>query len=238
MIGLLVAADEPLVRWGWIADHLDDVWERTQQHVTLTVVSVAAGLAISSLLVVLGLRWRWTVAPITWVAGVLYTIPSLALFGILVPITGLGTTTALIALTSYTVLILFRNILAGIDAVPSAVRDAADGMGYTPRRRLLRVEIPLALPTIIAGLRLASVTVVGLATIATLVGAGGYGVFIEDGLNRRFPTPIVLGAVLSVVLALLVDAGFVLIGRVFTPWRSRSAQSSRPRPPQASVPGL
>jgi osmoprotectant transport system permease protein len=161
-----------------------------------------------------------------WALGltnVIQTIPSLALFGFLIPFTGLGLLTAEIALVSYTILILVRNIVAGIDGVPRAVREAADGMGYTRRRRLWTVELPLALPTIIAGLRIASVTIIGLVTIAALVGIGGYGTFIDDGLSRNFSTPIVLGAVLSVALALLVDVAFAALLWVLTPWRRRAA---------------
>jgi osmoprotectant transport system permease protein len=208
-----------LIWWGWVGDHLDDIWERTVEHVQLTVIALVFGCLISFTLALVAVRVRWTYPPIRRVASILYTIPSIALFALLIPFTGLGMVTAEIALVSYTILILVSNTVAGLDAVPASVKEAADGMGYTRRRRLLRVELPLALPTIIAGVRIASVTVIGLVTVAALIGSGGYGALIEDGLRRNFPTPIVVGTVLSVALALLVDASLALIQRLLTPWR-------------------
>ncbi len=222
MTGPALAA-EPLIRWDWIGSHGDEIWQRTVEHLTLTVAAVGIGFVISFGLALIALRWRATFTPITVVTGIMYTIPSVALFSLLVPITGLGTVTALIPLTSYTLLILVRNIVAGVDAVPPAVRDAANGMGLTGAERLRRVELPLALPTIVAGLRIASVTVIGLVTIAALVGSGGYGVLIKDGLGRAFPTPILVGGALSVVMAIVFDGIYVLVGRALTPWEhSRS----------------
>ncbi|CAN5377176.1 ABC transporter permease [soil metagenome] len=220
-VGLLANDARSFIWWDWIFRRPDEIWRRTVEHVQMTVAAVALGLAISTLLALLAVRYRWTYAPITWVANLLYTIPSLALFAVLIPYTGLGFRTALIPLVTYTILILVRNIVAGIDGVPASVREAADGMGYTRLRRLWSVELPLALPTIVAGIRIASVTVIGLVTITALIGQGGYGAFINDGLNRQFPTPIVLGATLSVVLAVLVDALLVVVERLLTPWRRR-----------------
>jgi osmoprotectant transport system permease protein len=208
-----------LIWWGWVGDHLDDIWQRTIEHVQLTVVALVFGCAISFALALLAVRVRWTYRPITRVASILYTIPSLALFALLIPFTGLGMVTAEIALVSYTILILVSNAVAGLESVPDAVKEAADGMGYTRARRLATIEIPLALPTIIAGVRVASVTVIGLVTVAALVGNGGYGALIDDGLRRNFPTPIVVGTVLSVTLALLVDDALALTQRLLTPWR-------------------
>jgi osmoprotectant transport system permease protein len=170
---------------------------------------------------VLALRRRMTYTPITWFAGVLYTIPSLALFALLVPLTGLTTLTAEIGLVSYTLLILVRNIVAGIDGVPPAVRDAAVAMGYTPARMFFEIELPLATPVIVAGLRIATVTTVGLVTITALIGQGGYGYFIDDGLRRFFNTPLFLGSILSVALAIALDTGLVLAERALTPWSRR-----------------
>lgn len=212
---------DAFIWWDWIWRRPDEIWQRTVEHVQLTALAVAIGFAISIVLSIVAVRYRWTYAPITWIGNLLYTIPSLALFGLLIPVTGLGRTSALIALVSYTILILVRNIVAGLDGVPAAVNEAADGLGYTRLRRLLGVEVPLALPTIIAGLRIASVTVVGLVTITALIGYGGYGAFINDGLNRRFPTPIVLGTVLSVALAIVIDVALVVLERLLTPWRRR-----------------
>lgn len=217
----LLANNRSFIWWEWIFRRPGEIWQRTVEHVQMTVVAVGIGLIISTGLAMVAIRYRWTYAPITWIGNVLYTIPSLALFVFLIPYTGLGFTTAQIGLVSYTILILVRNIVAGIDGVPRAVVEAADGMGYTRVRRLWSVELPLALPTIVAGIRIASVTVIGLVTITALIGMGGYGAFINDGLNRRFPTPIVLGAALSVLLAVLVDAVLVIVQRVLTPWSRR-----------------
>jgi osmoprotectant transport system permease protein len=214
--------------WGWVADHLEEVRTATFEHLRLTVIAVAVGFVISAALSLVAVRWRWTFAPITWVTGVVYTIPSLALFTLLVPITGLGTTlTAEIALVGYTLLILVRNIVAGIDGVPAAVRDAADGMGYTRWRRLLTVEVRLAIPAIIAGLRIATVTTVGLVTVTSLVGLGGYGSFIKEGLSRQFSTEILLGGGLSVLLALAFDVVLVVLERLLTPWVRHGRRPSR-----------
>lgn len=218
----MIAAQKPLIDWGWVGDHLDEIRVATLEHLRLTLIAVAAGLVVAAVLSFVGLRWRRTLGPITWTTGVIYTIPSLALFTFLVPIFGLGSTIAAeIALVSYTLLILIRNIVAGIDGVDPSVRDAATGMGYTPGERLLRVELPLALPTIIAGVRIAAVTTVGLVTVTGLIGLGGYGGFINAGLKRQFPTQIIVGGGLSVVMATTLDVLLLLLERSLTPWRRR-----------------
>lgn len=217
MSGVVVGA-EPLVRWQWIADHTDEIRELTVEHLKLTAVAVGVGFAIAMTLALVALRWRWTYGPIAGFTGLLYSIPSLALFAALVPITGLGFRTAEIGLVSYTLLILLRNIVAGIDAVPAPVREAADGMGMERWRRFLTVDLRLATPTIIAGLRIATVTTIGLVTVTALVGNGGYGVFINDGLERTFPTPIILGSGLSIAMAVTFDVAFVGVERLLTPW--------------------
>jgi len=212
---------DSFIWWAWVADHTDDIWERTVQHLVLTGIAIGVGLVLSVVLSAVALRYRRSQAPITWGAGILYAIPSLALFGFLVPITGASLLTAEIALVSYCLLILIQNVVAGVDGVPDSVRDAADGMGYTPMRRFVRVELPLALPEIITGLRVATVTVIGLVTVTALIGHGGFGAFINDGLDRRFSTPIVVGIVGSVTLALIADVIFVVIQRALTPWTRR-----------------
>jgi osmoprotectant transport system permease protein len=158
--------------------------------------------------------------PVTAVTGILYTIPSLAAFALLVPIFGFSMLVAFVPLTTYTLLILFRNIVAGFQGVPSEVLEAADGMGYRPRERLLHVELPLAVPLMITGVRLAAVTLIGLATVASILGSsfGGLGQLITEGLQTFFPTKYVLGGVLSVVLALVVDLVLVRVERIATPW--------------------
>lgn len=216
--------------WEWVSDHLDEVWANTLEHLRLTVIAVVIGFAIASVLAAVALRWRWTLSPITWVTGILYTIPSVALFTILVPITGLGTTlTAEIALVAYTLLILVRNIVAGIEGVPAAVKEAADGMGYTRWRRIVAVDLRLAMPVIVAGLRIATVTVVGLVTVTALIGLGGYGSFINDGLQRRFNTPVVLGAGLSILMATALDVVLVAVERLSSPWSRADRRRRVPR---------
>lgn len=213
---------DPLVRWEWVWDHTGDVWARTLQHLSLTGVAVGIGFVIAMALSALALRWRRTYAPITWTAGFLYTIPSLALFALLVPFTGLTFLTAEIGLVSYTLLILVRNIVAGIDGVPASAREAALGMGYTRWRMFAAVELPLALPVIVAGLRIAVVTIIGLVTVTALIGQGGYGFFILDGLRRNFRTPLILGSALSVAMAVSIDLALLGAERLLTPWRRRT----------------
>jgi len=217
-------ADEPLVDWKWVFEHLDDLWAATYQHLQLTIIAVLVGLVISAVVSLLIYRDRRFYGPLVGVAGFLYTIPSLALFALLVPITGLSILTAEIALVSYTLLILIRNIMAGLDGVPREMREAADGMGYTTWQRLARVEFPLALPVIVAGLRIATVTIIGLVTVAGLIGQGGLGALMIRGFSRNFPTQIYLGAFLTVVLALLADAALLLLQRALTPWTRSGAR--------------
>jgi osmoprotectant transport system permease protein len=225
VIGVVAQADlrDQLVSWEWISRRYDQIWDATLSHLWLTAFAVGVGFLIAVVLSAIALRWRRTYAPITWFTGFLYTIPSLALFAFLVPIMGLGFYTAQVALVSYTLLILVRNIVAGVDGVSPAVKEAADGMGYTTMRRFFAVDLRLATPTIVAGIRIAAVTVIGLVTITALIGEGGYGVFILDGLNRNFSTPIVLGTMLSVILAVTVDLLLVGVERALTPWSRRKA---------------
>jgi osmoprotectant transport system permease protein len=204
----------------WTLGHLAQIWERIVQHFQLIVVPLLVGIVISLILAVWAVRRRWVYAPITLITGVLYTIPSLAAFAVLRPITGLSFITAWIPLTAYTLLILFRNFTAGFTSVPSEILEAAEGMGYTRRQRLFRVELPLAIPLMIAGIRLASVTTIGLATIVAVLGDqfGGLGQLITEGIQTFFPTKYLLGAVISVVLAVGADFLFVRLERLITPW--------------------
>jgi osmoprotectant transport system permease protein len=209
-----------VIDWEWAVGHLDDLAWRTLQHLIFTGIAVGAGFAISLGLAIVALRRRRLRGAIVTASGVLYTIPSLALFAALVPITGLSILTAEIPLTLYTLLIFLRNILAGLDGVPADVIEAADAMGYTGRARLVRVELPLALPLVIAGVRLASVSTIGLVTVSGILGDrfGGLGFFIFEGYAHVFPTEVLFGAVPSVVLALLVDVVLQRIQRRLTPW--------------------
>ena len=215
-------AEEPFVRWDWILDRTDRIWALTVDHLVLTGIAIGVGFGISLVLALVALRWRRTMNPIVWTTGIMYTIPSLALLAFLVPFTGLSRLTAEIALVSYTLLILVRNIVAGVDGVPAGVREAAVAMGYRRWRVIREVELPLALPVIVAGLRIATVTIIGLVTITALIpGQGGLGSLILDGLRRNFPTPIVVGSVLSIALAVLLDVLLVGVGWVLTPWQRR-----------------
>ena len=222
-----LAANGPdsFIWWDWVDRHREDIKTATLEHLRLTLIAVGVGFVISAVLAVIALRFRWMYAPIAWVTGFLYTIPSLALFVLLVPLTGFTTLTGEIGLVSYTLLILIRNIVDGVDGVPASVKEAADGMGYRPARRFLAVDLRLATPTIIAGLRIATVTTIGLVTVTGLIGLGGYGSLINDGLKRTFSTPIVVGAGLSVLMAIVLDAALVLLQRTLTPWSRRRAAS-------------
>ena len=206
----------------WIVDN----WHRYEhpfwQHVYLTLIALLIGFAIAGGLAIFAYRRRWLIPPITTVTGVMYTIPSLSLFFLLQPITGRGDTTALIALVSYTLLIIFRNVLAGLDNVAPETRDAARGLGLTDRQMLWRIELPLALPEIMAGLRIAATTTVGLATLAFFAGAGGLGGAIFSDLN--FKSNVVVGGGLCVLLAVVLDMLILGVQRVLTPWqRARAA---------------
>jgi osmoprotectant transport system permease protein len=217
------------IRWDWIADNLDVILLAIWQHIVLTAVPLAVGFVISLGLAIWAVRRPRVYGPITAVTGVLYTIPSLAAFALLVPVFGFSMLVAFIPLTTYTLLILFRNIVAGFQGVPRDVLEAADGMGYRSRERLLRVEIPLAVPLMITGIRLAALTLIGLATVASILGSsfGGLGQLITEGLQTFFPTKYVLGAVLSVLLAFVVDFALVRVERLATPWaRARAAEAA------------
>jgi len=206
----------------WIVHHLDRYVSPFWQHLFLVAVSVTLGFVIAFGLALVAHRWRHLVSPFTQITGILYTIPSLAFFFLLLPITGRGNTTALIALTAYTLLILFRNIIDGLDGVPDEARDAGRGMGLTSRQLLWRVELPLALPAIMAGLRIAATTTVGLAALATFAGAGGLG--DQMASQKEFISNIAVGGGLCVLMAVALDAILLLAQRLLTPWsRVRTA---------------
>ena len=221
----VVAVADPWVRWDWVRDHTGVVTSDLGQHLRLTAVALLVGLAIALPLGVLAHRWRRAGTPILAVAGVVYTVPSLALFALLVPRLGLSTTTAEVGLVGYTLLILIRNIVTGLDGVPDDVLEAARGMGFTRGRMLWRIELPLAVPAIVAGVRIATVTTIGLVTVTALIGQGGLGQLMLDGLTRDFRTPLVVGAVLSVALASLADVALLGAQGLVTPW-SRSGRSA------------
>jgi osmoprotectant transport system permease protein len=200
----------------WMADNLDRYLTPLWQHVFLTLVSVAIGFAIAFGLALLAHRRRWLAPPITHITGVLYTLPSVALFFLLLPLTGRGNTTAIIALVAYTLLILFRNIMGGFENVPVETRDAGRGMGLTPRQLLWRVELPLALPEIMAGLRIAVTTTVGLGSLAFLAGAGGLGEALFADINFR--SNVLIAGGLAVALAVVLDLVVLIAQKLMTPW--------------------
>jgi osmoprotectant transport system permease protein len=208
------------VDWGWVTSHLDAMGERFGQHLQLVAIAVGFGFVIALGLAIWAYRKPGIYPPITAITGLLYTIPSLAAFALLRPITGLSLATAVIPLITYTLLILVRANVSGFQSVPADVIEAAEGMGYTRRQRLVRVELPLAVPMIMSGVRLAVVTTIGLATVASILGEsfGGFGFFITEGLNRFFLTEIYVGAVLSIAFAFAADFLLVRVERWMTPW--------------------
>lgn len=215
---------DPWINWEWLSTHIPTVLAALGQHVELTGVALVGGLALAVPLAIAAHRWKYLhlrPAELT-VFGAFYTIPSLALFALLIPYTGLGVVTAEIPLIGYNVLIMLRNILVGLETVPPDVLDAADGMGYRPLSRLIRIELPLALPATFAGLRVATVSTIGIVTITAVIGLGGLGQLIYKGLIENFHTPLVVATVLSIVLALVADLGLAGVQRVAIPW-SRKA---------------
>ena len=209
-----------MIDWGWVGDHLDDLVYRTIQHLVLTGIAVVAGFAFSFGLALWSMRRRSVYGPIIALTGIAYTIPSVAMIALLVPITGLSIVTAEVPLILYSLLIFVRNIVAGFDSVPSNVLEAADGMGYPRDRRLWRVELPLAIPLVAAGVRLATVSTIGLVTITAILGDrfGGLGFFILEGYRHSFPTEILFGAIPSILLAVGIDLLIVRGERRLTPW--------------------
>jgi osmoprotectant transport system permease protein len=206
----------------WARDHWDDMFAPALvEHVQLTVIAVGVGFAISFACALAAYRLRALEAPIGAASAFFYTIPSLALFQLLVPITGISLLTVEIALVSYTLLILFRNMLAGLRAAPPEVREAARAMGLTRWQSLVRVELPLALPAIVAGLRVATVSTIAIATVAAFLVPEGLGAPIFSGLREYFKTKILVAGTLAVALALLADALLLLLGRAVTPWARR-----------------
>lgn len=207
----------------WLSRNSDAILRRGLEHLQLTALPIGFGLVLSVALAVVAMRYRWAYRPITITTGIVFTIPSIALFPILRPYFGLTTTTAVIGLTLYTLLFLFRNIIAGLEGVPADVVEAAEGQGYARSRLFLEVQLPLALPVVIAGIRIATVTTIGLVTITGLIGYGGFGFFIFDGLRSNLYLPkLLVGALAPMALALLADALLLAVQRALTPWSRRS----------------
>jgi len=225
---VLGEATNPIIRWEWVVEEWDQIWDAIVEHVTLTAMAMALGLVVSAILAAIALRFRWTTTPITATTSLIYTLPSVALFALLAPVFGnLSRWTAVLPLAGYTLLVLVTNIVAGFQAVPGAVRDSANGMGMSPLRRIWSVDLPLAMPYIVTGIRIATVSTVGLVTVAAIIGQGGLGRLIFNGLRRAFWTPMTVGASLSIVLALVLDAVILLIGLWLTPWQRRRKAGAR-----------
>lgn len=221
----------PFPDWEWFdARNVGELRELLVEHVILTALALLFGLLIAIPLAIAAVRWRRLYAPLLNFTGVLFTVPSAALFVLLLavlpssPPFGLRMGTSLIGLTIYTLLILFRNTVAGLDGVPRDVTEAATAMGYTSGRQLVRVELPLALPVIIAGVRIAAVTTIGLVTVTAFIGQGGLGQLFISGFRMQYPMEVAVGLVVSVVLAVAVDLALVWLEHGLTPWsRARRA---------------
>jgi osmoprotectant transport system permease protein len=228
-----LAAGDGWLWWSWVVDHVAhspggvtlSIVDSLRQHVELTVLSVVIAQVIALPVAIAAHRVHRLQTALLGAVGLVYTVPSLALFAFLVPITGLTRTSALIGLTAYNLLVLVRNDLTGLAGVPADVLDAADGLGMGRARRLLRVELPLALPAIVAGLRVATVSTIALVPITALIGQGGFGQFINRGLQNLFKTPLVVGITCSIVLAVVADLLLVATERLITPWSRARARS-------------
>lgn len=211
------------VDWSWVGDHLHEILSRLTEHAILLAWSMLFAVLIAVPLALVSVRRRRVYGGVLATTGVLYTIPSLAAFSLLLPFTGLSHLTAIIPLTAYSLLILVRNIVTGLENVPAEVQDAAIGLGYTPRRKLFQVDVPLALPSIMAGIRIAVVTLIGLIPVSALIGQGGLGQLMTDGFQRDFYTPLFVGVVLTVAFAVAADALLLGLQKLLTPWTRRRA---------------
>lgn len=228
---VIAQSGRPFPDWDWFDEaNIDRLQGLFVQHVQLTVLALLIGLVIAVPMAVAAVRWRRLYNPLLNVTGVLFTVPSAALFILLLAVLpqrrpfGLGIGTSLVGLTIYTLLILFRNTVAGLDSVPPDVTEAATAMGYTPRRLMLRVQFPLALPVIIAGVRIAAVTTIGLVTVTAFIGQGGLGQLFITGFQRRYGMEVAVGLVVSILLATAIDLALVGLERRLTPWsQSRRA---------------
>jgi osmoprotectant transport system permease protein len=208
--------------WSWFPGNWSLIWQLVRENAYLGVVPALYGLAISLPLGIVAARWRWFYPPVLAVTTVAYAIPSLALFIALIPALGLTDTNVVVALTVYSLCIILPNVVEGLRSVPEPVRQAATAMGYGPLRRLATVELPLAVPVIIGGLRVAVVSGISLASIGQLIGVSSLGYLFTDGLQRSFPTEIYTGLALIIVLALACDLVLVGLRRALTPWEARS----------------
>jgi len=213
--------------WSWIPSNWSLIWQLTWENTKLGVLPALYGLVISLPLGVLAARWRWVYPPVLTVVNILYAVPSLALFIALIPAFGLTDTTVIIALTVFSLCVILPNVVAGLRAVPAAVTQAATAMGYGPLRRLATVELPLAVPVILAGLRIGVVASISLASVGQINCVSSLGYLFIDGLQRSFPTEIYVGLFLVIVLALVCDLILVAVKRALTPWAPRPERQPR-----------
>ena len=219
----------PLIRWDWIAANLDGrILSALVEHLQLSLLPVLIGLAAALPIGIAGARWRTAYPPLLGFVNILYALPSIALFFLMLPYTGLSIWTAVVPLAAYTLAILVPNVADGLRQVPEHVRQAAIAMGFSPLRRLVAVELPVAVPAVIAGLRVAAVATISMVSVASLVGLGGLGgLILQDGFTVRFPTPIIVGVVLTVALALAIDGLLVALQRMLTPWARGTRREAR-----------
>jgi osmoprotectant transport system permease protein len=227
MDNTFIGPPNPWLSWTWVHNHAAELGTALQQHVTITLAAMAMALLASFPLALVARRFRRTEAPILAVAGVLYTVPSLALIAALVPWLGLTQWPVVVALAIYAVLVLVRNLVVGLDEVPADVVDAARGMGLSRTRILWRVELPLALPAVMAGVRVATVSTIGLLTIGGYLGVGGFGNLITEGLQLTVGrAQVVTASLCCVALALLADAALLGLQRLLTPWARRRSPAA------------
>ena len=206
------------MNWGWLDRNLDTVLEDLQEHIEIALIALVLGCVIAFPIGLIAYRWRVTYGPLLAITQILYTVPSLALFVLLINAVGLGQTPVIIGLTIYSLVILVRNLVEGLRAVPPDVIDAATAMGYRQTRRLFAIELPIALPAIIAGLRLACVSNISLVSVGALIGTGGLGQLFIHGFQIDNPIEIWTGIVVTILLALVLDLLIVFGGRLLTPW--------------------
>ncbi|MEU5423512.1 ABC transporter permease [Streptomyces sp. NPDC001407] len=204
-----------------------ELTDATLQHIGITLASVAIGVLVAFPLALLARRWRAAAGPVLGLTTVLYTVPSLAMFSLLVPVFGLSVSVVVTGLVLYSLTVLVRNILAGLASVPEEAREAARGMGYGPLRLLFAVELPLALPALMAGLRIATVSTVSLTTVGAIIGYGGLGNLIYEGMHSYFKAQVLTASVLCVVLAIVADLLLLLVQRLLTPWTRAGGKAKR-----------
>ena len=214
-------AGNPWFTWQFVSQNRDAVLAALGEHASLTVESVVLAALVAIPLAVLGYWFRPLTGPILALTGVLYTIPSLALFALLAPFLGVGRATVLVGLVTYALLVIVRNTVAGLTQVPEPVRDAARGMGYGRFAQLWRIELPLALPGIMTGLRLATVSTVALVTVGVLVGHGGLGEFLTIGFRAGYKAEVMSATLIIFGLGVVLDLILALLGRLITPWARR-----------------